>query len=700
MEEKDKNSKETNQEPRAQEALYINLELVSILNILSTNFINMPLDEIDDGIAAGIATVGEFVGFDRSYIFRYSSAAKLVKASEWWQEGVDSKVLKNLPVSSLPCLMDNLNRLEVIYIPSVASLGPKRELEKKEFTQQHIKTFLAIPLIYNAKLIGFLGFDSLNKENKISEEILIHLKMAATVFESAFGRKKSIIDLSVEKEQLSVTLRSIGDAVISTDIEGKILIFNRTAEKLSGFSVQEVIGKEFNSVIKLLEPKTRLPQIKVASEVINSRQAIEALKEVILVAKDSTERLVVARSVPLKDFESRAIGAVTVFRDVTCERKMEQEITRAQKLESVGILAGGIAHDFNNILTAILSNITLARMRPGIDPETKEILEDAEMASIQARKLTQQLLTFAKGGVLVKKTASLSDLLKETTDFVLRGSKGRCVLDVAEDLWVADIDSDQISMVIQNIVINADQAMPQGGIINVKASNITAKGDEGLGAKSTRYVQLDFKDQGIGIPLEYLSKIFDPYFSTKQRGSGLGLATAYSIVKKHEGFIKVDSKPGEGTVVSIYLPASQEIKIVAKDEERMIITGIGRILVMDDEEIVRKAIGRAITALGYMVDFAIDGKEAIALYKKAKESGQDYEAVILDLTVPGGMGGKETIERLLQFDPEIKAIASSGYSTDPIISEPAKYGFSGVAIKPYNIEELSNILYRVIKGNK
>ena len=279
---------------------------------------------------------------------------------------------------------------------------------------------------------------------------------------------------------------------------------------------------------------------------------------------------------------------------------------------------------------------------------------------------------------------------------MLRGSKSICEFSISEDLWPVEVDIGQISQVINNIVINANQAMPEGGTIQVAAENLIIDDRQSLSLKPGRYIRISISDQGIGISEKYTSKIFDPYFTTKQEGSGLGLATTFSIIKKHDGHITVESQPGVGTTFQIYLPASD--KAVPEKEEVKLIKGRGRILVMDDEASLRKMIGKMLKKLGYEAEFAKDGAEAVEMYQAAWEAGEPYDAVILDLTVPGGMGGKECVKKLLETDPDVKAIVSSGYSEDQVLANYQEYGFKGVIPKPYDSLSLGKVLREVIKG--
>jgi PAS domain S-box-containing protein len=388
-------------------------------------------------------------------------------------------------------------------------------------------------------------------------------------------------------------------------------------------------------------------------------------------------------------------ATINFLSDITERMRVEQERLQAEKLASVGILAGGIAHDFNNILTGILANISI--VRPQVkDERLAGRLAEAEAASIRARTLTQQLLTFSRGGAPIRKVLDPGPLIRESAVFALRGRAGGCDVRLTGDLWSIEADEGQISQVVNNLVINANQAMAGSGIVMVEAANRSVSADTALPLKSGPYVTVTVSDRGAGIPADHLSRIFDPYFTTKQEGSGLGLAICYSIVKNHGGTITVLSEPGKGSSFTVYLPATPQASAELPRREAEPLKGRGRVLVMDDQEMIRDTAAAIIEDLGFEVVAVAEGKAAVKTFQQAMAEGRPFDVVIMDLTVPGGMGGKEAVRELLAMDPGVKAIVSSGYHTDPIMANFQEHGFQDVIAKPYNQAELSRVIARVL----
>lgn len=398
---------------------------------------------------------------------------------------------------------------------------------------------------------------------------------------------------------------------------------------------------------------------------------------------------------PIKDANGHVSSIVVHSFDITDIKEHESERLKIEKLESLGVLAGGIAHDFNNILTGILGNISLARQFVRDPFKLNDVLEKAEKASVRATDLSRQLLTFAKGGEPFKKAVSVQHAVQESASLVLHGSNVKCVIDIPDSLHAIEADEGQISQVLHNLIINATQAMPGGGILTVSARNETMESENGLSLLPGPYIRIAIADEGCGIPENLLSKIFDPYFTTKVTGSGLGLASAHSIISRHNGHIGVSSAPGKGTTFTIHLPSTGENVTTCTNEDLTPATSApkgGTILVLDDEEIILDLASAMLQEIGYDVETCHNGKEALERYRLAKDAGTPFSAVIMDLTIPGGMGGKEVGELILAYDPDACLIVSSGYSDDPIISKYNTYGFKGALAKPYRLAELTKTI--------
>jgi len=511
-------------------------------------------------------------------------------------------------------------------------------------------------------------------------------------------RKKAERELAEEKERLAVTLRSIGDGVIATNVEGRITLLNKVAEQHTGWTHDEALGKPLTEVFNIINETTREKCENPVEKVLKSGLIVGLANHTALIKKDGSEIVIADSAAPIRDKDSNVVGIVLVFRDVTAQYRMEQEMQKLEKVETLGLLAGGLAHDFNNLLTSIMGNVSLVKMQVGTEHKSFTRLTDVEQATRRAADLTQQLLTFAKGGAPIKKIASIAEIAKESCNFALSGSSSRCIYNIPNSLWSTEVDKGQMNQVFNNLIINSAQAMPQGGTIRISFENATVTENEIPALRAGDYVKIHVYDEGSGIPKEIIAKIFEPYFTTKQTGNGLGLPTVLSIVKRHEGHVLVDSIEGKGTTFTIYVPACKDTFSSEQEGTMGVHAGHGRILVMDDEPLVRSVSTAILTELGYDVSEAKDGKEAIEVYMKAEKEGKPFHVVIMDLTIPGGMGGKEAVRKLLEIAPKAKVLVSSGYSMDPIMADYKKYGFCGVIVKPYNANEISNVISKVIGG--
>jgi len=497
-----------------------------------------------------------------------------------------------------------------------------------------------------------------------------------------------------ESEELFRTLvEKMGEGVGIVDPDDNFIFVNPAAHDLFGIESGKLIGRSLREFVTVegFEAIKRQTKVRKAGK--------ESTYEMEIIRSDGERKIIIVTATPMFNVEGHELkGVLGVFRDVTRMKKMEEELTRAEKLDSIGILAGGIAHDFNNILTAILGNLSLSKMDMRPEDEAYGRLGDAEKAAIRARDLTQQLLTFSKGGAPIKKAASIIEIIRDSADFVLRGSNVRAEFAFPDKLPAAVVDPGQISQVINNLVINANQAMPNGGIITITAEETLVTRDINLPIEPGSYIKLIISDQGIGIKKEHLPRIFDPYFTTKAAGSGLGLATTYSIIRRHDGHIEVESEPGKGTRFIIYLPSSREVSREVGINERIPFSGKGKILVMDDEASILKVTSAALRKLGFESDLAKDGQSAVEYYMRAMKQEKPYTAIIMDLTVPGGMGGARALELITEIDPEVCAIVTSGYSNDPVLANFKKYGFKGYIMKPFKVNDLANTLQEVLES--
>jgi len=511
-------------------------------------------------------------------------------------------------------------------------------------------------------------------------------------------RKRSMNIIAAERERLAVTLRSIGDGVIATDTNGNIEIMNIIAEKLCGYTQEEALGRPLTSVFTLINENTREPHENPVEKVLSTGKIIELENHAVIVSKGGRERIITDSAAPIRNNAHEIIGVVIVFRDITERRSLLESAQRNQKLESLGLLAGGIAHDFNNLMGGIFGYIDLAGGE-STNSNVAQYLAKAMSTIERARDLTRQLLTFAKGGYPVQEITPVIRFIQETAQFALSGSKVSCQFDIPEVLWVCNIDKNQIAQVISNIVINAQHAMPQGGTLEISARNISFNENEHHILSKGNYVKLSIKDSGIGITKKMLPYIFDPFYTIREKGHGLGLAICYSIINRHGGTIEVETVIDQGSTFHIYLPACPEESCVESHMTEITHKGGGTIMIIEDEEIIQEIIAGMLKTFGYSVVCMNDGKEALEFFIKEDKAKRTVAGLILDLTVSGGMGGKDIIKEIRKLNTTIPVFVTSGYADDPIIRNPHEYGFTASIGKPFRKADLAQILEKHM-GNK
>ncbi len=605
----------------------------------------------------------------------------------------------HIAMGGMATLFGSLMLIVAMRVQSVASLSLQLRYENKSL----------ISVLASAK----------DRAEKLNEELLTEIK----------GRKKAQEDLQKHREHLEEVVAertaelSFANARLQEEIAARTtaentlkesekyfrsliensldiisvldnsgsIIFESPSVEILGYTPAELVGR---NVFEFVHPDDRQAAQDAFSRALQW-PGVSLSIEVRFRRRNGSWSVLEAAGKGIAD-DSRAVHVIINSRDVTERRRLESDVLKSQKLESLGVLAGGIAHDFNNLITGITANIELAKMHAKDRHELHAVLKKAEQASARAKDLTQQLLTFSVGGEPIKRVLMIGDVVKDAAEFASRGSSAVCIFSIPGELRPVEADEGQLRQAIHDIVINAVQSMPRGGVIDVACENVMIGEQENQALRPGDYVKVTIADQGMGIPREHFAKIFDPYFTTKQKGSGLGLATAYSIMKKHGGSIAVDSELDAGTTITLFLPSSRKEVMAPCNRNDGLVSGSGRILIMDDEEIIRDSAGMILRAAGYDVEVAREGREAIELYRKAHESGKPFDVVILDLTVPGGIGGKDAVKKLQEIDPAMKAIVSSGYSQDPIMANYRDFGFMGVIAKPYKMRDMSEIVKKVM----
>lgn len=656
------------------------------------------LDSLDKILNVILTEVIELVGAERGFIALVDKEGNFLP---------DTSVSHNInlentdnqkAVFSHSIIQKVIEEKEKVFVLNAVD---SEELVSNSILELDLRSIMCSPLIFGDKLLGILYVDAVYQLSDFSEMdqffftiLSDHVAIAienAALFDKVKRWNLQLKEEITESEERYRQLVELFPDSIMVYSEDKIVFVNaKTTELFGACDINDLASQ-----LKTKECSNFIPDILHAYEKAQEEEKKICIIEQKFIRNDGVCFELEISASPLVYQGKPSI--IIIARDITTKKKMDEELSRIQKLESLGILAGGIAHDFNNILTAIIGNISLARNDIDSCDEINTFLLEAENASLRAKDLAQQLLTFSRGGSLIKKVTNIKDTVIDAANFAVRGSNTKCFFAIPNDLWLVEADEGQISRVVSNLALNAQQAMPEGGIIGITAENVVVDNDSLIPLAADNYIKISIEDSGIGIPEKNLSKIFDPYFTTKQKGSGLGLPISYSIIKRHGGYISAVSKLGYGSTFYFYLPATSKKQTLVFPCATESIMGRGRILLMDDEEIILKVGGKMLELIGYEPDFAKDGVEAIAKYQMAKENNIPYKAVIMDLTVPGGMGGMAAIKKLQVIDSEIKAVVSSDYSSDPIMANFKDYGFSAFLAKPYKIKELGDKLKSILK---
>jgi two-component system, cell cycle sensor histidine kinase and response regulator CckA len=514
-------------------------------------------------------------------------------------------------------------------------------------------------------------------------------RVVVAVAQDVTERRRADERLRESEERYRLLTETSPNSITVVDPAGTIVMANPRARAIFRHPAgAPLVGR---SVFEWVAPDERVRAAESLRAVLDTGSISDV--EITLQRGDGSSFCAVVNASLARDPEGRPQFVVIVSTDVTDRKQAELERLHAHKLESIGVLAGGIAHDFNNLLQGVFGYVSLARMNLDSREKAAAMLDQADRALNTSINLTGQLLTFAKGGKPRKKRLTLSPVIEDAARFALSGARSNLACDLDERLWRADADEGQIAQVVQNIVLNASEAMPEGGTVRVSARNcVVPAGTKAALPEGGPFVRIVVEDRGVGIQEQHLSRIFDPYFTTKQTGSGLGLATSYSVVRNHGGAIEVASELGRGSTFSVYLPATKPGGDREVDDASAAIVWKGRVLVMDDEELVRSVAVRMVESLGHEVVGASDGQEAVEKLEEAKRSGRPFDVVILDLTVKGGMGGEEAARRIREIDPAVKAVVSSGYADNQVVANFAAHGFAAALNKPYRLDRLRHCL--------
>jgi PAS domain S-box-containing protein len=680
---------------RTETALHHRIALEQLFMRLSTRLVaKVSPQDLDARIDDALAQIGRSMGADRAYLFRLTCGGEVMdNTHEWVAEGISSERenLQHLPTAThFPLFMRELRLHGVVTVNTLDDLPAEAAPERGEFEREGIRSLVCVAMVQDGELAGFLGLDSVERERQWTKDEIALLRLVGETLMGALARKRSEEALQESERKYKALVENTATGFVIVDQRGLVLDANAEYVRATGHgSLDEILG---HSVLEWTSPAHQERNAEAVRVCVENGQLSDL--QVDYCHTDGTVvPVLINASVSEIDGKRRVLALV---HDISDRKRLEDELLRSEKLRSVGVLAGGIAHDFNNILTAILGNITLMQTVLAGGEQGREHLDEIAKATQRARELTRQLLTFSRGGEPVRRPFAPEGIVRESVALALRGRASACEVRMSADLPSIYGDEGQIGQVIRNLVINASQAMDDGGVITLSAEKRTVKAAEVPSLAAGDYLALSVVDHGSGIPEEIRSRIFDPYFTTKREGRGLGLAVCHSIMAGHGGTITLVSRVGDGAIFTMYLPVSVDGTPIPAVRTTSITRGHGRVLIMDDEDVVRRVASKIVLALGYEVEAAIDGRDAIEKWQRAHEQGSPFDVVIMDLTVPGGVGGREAIRELLALDPKAKAIVSSGYSDNPVMANYREYGFCDVLGKPYSVADVSRTLSSVL----
>jgi PAS domain S-box-containing protein len=687
----------------AEQTLRYHLTFYETLIGCFAGLIGLSVDQIGEGINGALGRIGNFISADRCYILLSSpDGAFLSDTHKWYAEGAPplSHKLHELRIDDYPLFYDVIRNGKSICISDISELSQYTQIDKDILQNLGTQSMLVVPMISQGRVLGLMSIDSIKAKEVWHEDDIILIQVAARFLASIIMQKQVEMQLIETKEQLRLILDGSNDIFWDWHIINGSLHFNQNLTEILGYSPDELDPNKTD-----WQKLIHLSDMPIVMKKINSHlegNTVYYESEHRLLAKSRIWKWVLVRGkVIMRNEYGKPVRMVGTITDITERKKMEKELLETEKLRSLGVFSGGIARNFDNALMTIINNIYLAKsfLDSKNIKEAAEKLNNGETACQQLKDLIQQLVTFSEGSE-TQKIVSIAELLKKSVSLALNDSNLRCEFSIANDLWECSVDEEQISQVIQNLIINLKQFVSENVIIQIKAENTDIEGTNTIPLPDRKYVKVSINSQGFELPEEYLRGIFEPFSNVKQGIDDMGLAVSYSIIKKHQGYIMAKSEQGSGVTFTFFLPAIVNVSLLYEFDSRNSLERKDKILVMENSEPLRIILTQMLTYLGYDVEMAKDISDMTELYKGAKDSDHSISTVILDLPVSELINSKEIIKSLVDIDPEVKVIASCGHQTAMSdIAELKKHGFKEVLIKPYKLKELSGVLQNVIANN-